>query len=188
MPQPRRRPRVREPRRSFESGLHPRCRGTTFDYGNNETNHQEARADHQADGQEGRKEGVEGTRGEAGQADRQAGGIAAQHAQGECDEGTSLDKIARDAEPWFIRGFVLMFLTGVPQLISNALREYYSPFFWTKTLMLALALIFTFTIRRRVVLSPNGAVSTGMRKLVGAASIVLWAGVAIPARLIGLFT
>jgi len=104
------------------------------------------------------------------------------------DEGTSLDKIARDAEPWFIRGFVLMFLTGVPQLISNALREYYSPFFWTKTLMLALALIFTFTIRRRVVLSPNGAVSTGMRKLVGAASIVLWAGVAIPARLIGLFT
>jgi len=104
------------------------------------------------------------------------------------DEGTPLDKIARDAEPWFIRGFVLMFLTGVPQLISNALREYYSPFFWTKTLMLALALIFTFTIRRRVVLSPNGAVSTGMRKLVGAASIVLWAGVAIPARLIGLFT
>jgi hypothetical protein len=81
-----------------------------------------------------------------------------------------------------------MFLTGVPQLISNALREYYSPFFWTKMSMLALALIFTFTIRRRVVLSPEGAVSTGVRKLVGAASIVLWSGVAIPARLIGLFT
>lgn len=104
------------------------------------------------------------------------------------DDGTSLDKIARDAEPWFIRAFVLMFLTGVPQLISNALREYYSPFFWTKMSMLALALIFTFTIRRRVVLSPDGVVSTGVRKLVGAASIVLWAGVAIPARLIGLFT
>ena len=104
------------------------------------------------------------------------------------DEGTSLDKIARDAEPWFIRAFVLMFLTGVPQLISNALREYYSPFFWTKMSMLALALIFTFTIRRRVVLSPDGAVSMGVRKLVGAASIVLWSGVAIPARLIGLFT
>jgi hypothetical protein len=81
-----------------------------------------------------------------------------------------------------------MFLTGVPQLISNALREYYSPFFWAKMSMLALALIFTFTIRRRVVLSPDGAVSTGVRKLVGAASIVLWSGVAIPARLIGLFT
>ena len=104
------------------------------------------------------------------------------------DEGTSLDKIARDAEPWFIRGFVLMFLTGVPQLISNALREYYSPFFWTKMLMLVVALIFTFTIRRRVVLSADGAISTGIRKLVGAASIALWAGVAIPARLIGLFT
>ena len=104
------------------------------------------------------------------------------------DEGTPVDRIARDAEPWFIRAFVLMFLTGVPQLISNALREYYSPFFWTKMSMLALALIFTFTIRRRVALSPDGTVSMGMRKLVGAASIVLWAGVAIPARLIGLFT
>ena len=104
------------------------------------------------------------------------------------DEGTPLNKIARDAEPWFIRGFVLMFLTGVPQLISNALREYYSPFFWIKMTMLAVALIFTFTVRRKVVFSPDGAVSTGVRKLVGAASIALWAGVAIPARLIGLFT
>ena len=104
------------------------------------------------------------------------------------DEGTPLERIARDAEPWFIRGFVLMFLTGVPQLISNALREYYSPFFWTKMSMLVLALLFTFTIRRRVVLSPEGAIAAGTRKLVGAASIVLWAGVAIPARLIGLFT
>jgi hypothetical protein len=83
------------------------------------------------------------------------------------DEGTSLDKIARDAEPWFIRGFVLMFLTGVPQLISNALREYYSPFFWTKMSMLVLALLFTFTIRRRVVLSPDGAISTGIAEARG---------------------
>ncbi len=104
------------------------------------------------------------------------------------DEGTPLERIARDAEPWFIRGFILMFLTGVPQLISNALREYYSPFFWTKMSMLVLALLFTFTIRRRVILSREGAVSTGLRKLVGAVSIALWAGVAIPARLIGLFT
>jgi hypothetical protein len=104
------------------------------------------------------------------------------------DEGTPLDKIARDAEPWFIRGFVLMFLTGVPQLISNALREYYSQFFWMKMTMLVVALIFTFTIRRKIVVSPDGVISTGVRKLVGAASIALWASVAIPARLIGLFT
>jgi hypothetical protein len=104
------------------------------------------------------------------------------------EEGTPLERIARDAEPWFIRGFVLMFLTGVPQLISNALREYYSPFFWTKMSMLVLALIFTFTIRRRVALSPEGATAAGTRKLVGAVSIALWAGVAIPARLIGLFS
>jgi hypothetical protein len=104
------------------------------------------------------------------------------------DEGTSVDTVARGAAPWLRTGFLLLFLTGVPQLISNALREYYSVFFWIKFSMLAIALIFTFTVRQRVVMAAPGVVAAGTRKLVGAVSIVLWASVAIPARLIGLFT
>jgi pimeloyl-ACP methyl ester carboxylesterase len=104
------------------------------------------------------------------------------------DEGTPVDAIARGAHPWLVRGFVLLFITGVPQLISNALREYYSVFFWFKMVVMVLALIFTFTVRKRVTLAAPGAVTAGTRKLVGAVSIALWAAVAIPARLIGLFT
>src|SRR5687767_15305518 len=104
------------------------------------------------------------------------------------DEGTPVDAIARGAEPWLLLGFVLLVLTGVPQLISNALREYYSIFFWFKMVVMVVALVFTFTIRRRVTLAPAGQVGAVTRKLVGAVSIVLWASVAIPARLIGLFT
>jgi hypothetical protein len=104
------------------------------------------------------------------------------------DEGTPVDVIARGAEPWFKAALVLMVLTGIPQLISNALREYYSVFFWTKMSMLVLALLFTLTIRKRVAMAAPGAVAQGTRKLVGLVSIVLWASVMIPARLIGLFT
>lgn len=104
------------------------------------------------------------------------------------DEDTPLDAIARGAEPWLVLGFVLLFATGVPQLISNALREYYSPFFWFKMVVMVVALIFTFTVRRKVTLAPVGQFGVGARKLVGLLSIVLWASVAIPARLIGLFT
>ncbi len=54
--------------------------------------------------------------------------------------------------------------------------------------VMVVALVFTFTIRRKVTLAPTGQFGAATRKLVGALSIVLWASVAIPARLIGLFT
>ena len=54
--------------------------------------------------------------------------------------------------------------------------------------MMVLALIFTFTIRRRVSLAPEGTVAAGTRKLVGRCRSCCGRSVAIPARLIGLFT
>lgn len=50
--------------------------------------------------------------------------------------------------------------------------------------LLAAALIFTITVRRKVV---NAPVLPSYAKLVGLVSIALWAGVAVSARLIGLF-
>ena len=109
------------------------------------------------------------------------GGTAYQSDAGMCGDYDSV--IGVDPEEPINR-----FLTGVPQLISNALREYYSIFFWFKMVVMVVALVFTFTIRRRVTLAPAGQFGAATRKLVGVLSIVLWASVAIPARLIGLFT
>jgi putative copper export protein len=99
-----------------------------------------------------------------------------------------LRQVARDAQPWLIAGFLGLLVTGIPQLISNAMREYYSAFFWFKMEVMALALIYTFTLRRRVTLADEARVGPFWSKIVGLLSIVLWASVAIPARLIGLFT
>jgi hypothetical protein len=54
--------------------------------------------------------------------------------------------------------------------------------------MLLLATIYTFTLRRRVTLAAEGRVGAAQAKLVGFVSTLLWASVAIPARLIGLFS
>ena len=61
--------------------------------------------------------------------------------------------VATDAEPWLIGGLVVMIVTGVLLFISEALKCYYSPPFWLKMLFLALAITYTFTFRRRVVVS-----------------------------------
>jgi hypothetical protein len=88
-----------------------------------------------------------------------------------------------------IFGFLGLVATGTPQLMQNAMREYFSDFFWLKMYMIPVALIFTFTIRQKVALSDEARVAPLVRKAVGFVSIALWiGGVAIPARLIGLFT
>src|SRR6185503_2157803 len=40
--------------------------------------------------------------------------------------------VARGARPWFILGFLGLVVTGIPQMMQNAMREYYSQLFWIK--------------------------------------------------------
>ena len=96
--------------------------------------------------------------------------------------------VARDARPWLIGGIIGMVLTGIPQFISLATKEYNSEFFRNKMLFFLAALIFTFTVRRMVAFAPEGRFGPMVGKLVAIISIVLWSGIAIEARLIGLFS
>lgn len=98
-----------------------------------------------------------------------------------------LAQVARDAQPWLIAGLLALIVTGIPQLMSTASKQYASPLFWLKIDVLVAALIFTFIVRRKVVLTDEARVGPFWSKVVGVVSIVLWTGVAVPARLIGLF-
>jgi hypothetical protein len=97
-------------------------------------------------------------------------------------------QLARDAQPWLIAGLLALLVTGVPQLVGNAVREYYSIFFWIKMVVLILAVIFTFTVRRKVAMADEGQVAPAWAKTVGVISMAMWLVVAVTARLIGLFT
>jgi hypothetical protein len=101
---------------------------------------------------------------------------------------TSLAQVARSARPWIVGGFILMFLTGLPQLMQNASREYYSEYFWRKMYFLAASLVvlaISMAYMKRQ--SDNGGLSA-ISRVTGVVALVLWANVIIAARLIGLFT
>src|SRR3981081_1940470 len=55
---------------------------------------------------------------------------------------------ARDAQPWLIAALIGLTMTGIPQLISNALREYRSDLFWMKMEIPLVALIDTVNVPR----------------------------------------
>jgi hypothetical protein len=96
--------------------------------------------------------------------------------------------VAQDAQPWLIAALFGMLLTGLPQFISDALKEYNHPFFRAKMGFLFLALLFTFTLRRNVTLADAARVKPLWRTVVGLVSIGLWLSVAVSGRLIGLFS
>jgi hypothetical protein len=101
---------------------------------------------------------------------------------------TSLRQVARGARPWLIGGMLFMVATGLPQLMQNASREYYSEYFWRKMYFLAASLIATALAMRYMSKQPDTTGATMGTKLAGFGSLVLWVNVIIPARLIGLFT
>jgi hypothetical protein len=97
-----------------------------------------------------------------------------------------LPRVARDAGPWMFGGFCGLAVTGVLQFMSLATRNYYNFNFWFKMTFLLISLIYTFAIWRPVIFSDRSAIEVGKAKLLGLLSILLWACVVIPGRLIGL--
>lgn len=99
-----------------------------------------------------------------------------------------LAQVAREAQPWLVGGFIALAITGIPQMMATAVKEFYSPYFWFKMEVLLVAAIFTFTIRHKVAFADEGRMGTVWPKVVGLLSMGLWTAVAIPARLIGLLS
>ncbi len=97
-------------------------------------------------------------------------------------------KVARAARPWLIGALICMLLTGIPQVLSIPIREYYSPFFWFKMRLLLFTLIFTFTLRHKVTMADEARVGPVWGKVVGLVSIGLWTLIAVEGRLIGLLS
>jgi len=94
-------------------------------------------------------------------------------------------RVARDVQPWVFGSVVVMILSGVPLFVSEAIKCYYSFAFWTKMTALALAILFTFTIRRRVTLADETRVGPTWSRVVAMTSITLWSLVGWGGRWIG---
>lgn len=83
-------------------------------------------------------------------------------------------EIARDLAPWTLAGLALILLSGPLMFSSDPDMYYLNPSFQVKMVCFAAALVFNYTIHRKVALAdgPGGAA-----RLVGGISLALWASV-----------
>jgi hypothetical protein len=93
--------------------------------------------------------------------------------------------IARSAQRVLFWTAPAVLVTGFLQFMANALRYYASPVFAFKMGLLAAALVFTGTVRRRVAAAGADQLPAWVPRAVGAVSLALWMIVTIGGRLIG---
>ena len=98
-----------------------------------------------------------------------------------------LPQIARYAERWFVVSLAILLPTGILQFMCfAATKYYYLTAFWVTMAALFLALVFTFAVRRKLVMTGETPMSPLQSKLVATVSLALWGSVAIAGRVIGL--
>ena len=96
-------------------------------------------------------------------------------------------QIARDAERWLFVSLAVLLPTGVLQFMCfAATKYYYLTAFWVKMAALSLALVFTFAVRRQVIMADETLTRPVLNKFVAVVSLSLWSTVAVAGRLIGL--
>jgi Family of unknown function (DUF6644) len=96
-----------------------------------------------------------------------------------------VERVARDAWPWFVGSWVVMIATGILLFVSEPLKLYYSTMFFWKMTCLLLGTLFAVSVRRKVTLTGEGRTPPVVLKLVGVVSLLLWFGVGASGRWIG---
>jgi uncharacterized membrane protein len=95
-----------------------------------------------------------------------------------------VNQLAGDLAPWELWSLVMILVTGVLLFLSEALKCYASKPFQVKMTFLFLALIFHFTIHRKVTKTDRDpGLLSGI--LVGGINAFLWFGVGLGGRAIG---
>jgi hypothetical protein len=97
----------------------------------------------------------------------------------------SVSQLAANAQPWLLGGIVLMFASGIPLFLSEAIKAYYSFAFWIKMSSLFLVLFYTFTLRRRITRTNLASERPMLVRSLAIVSLSLWFGVAWGGRWIG---
>ncbi|HWN83650.1 MAG TPA: DUF6644 family protein [Vicinamibacterales bacterium] len=95
-------------------------------------------------------------------------------------------EIAKVMQPWLIWSLIGMLVTGFVLFISLAASKYYvHDYFWVKMYFLAAAIVFSFTIRHRVIMGDDARANSAFAKLVALVSLFLWSGVGLAGKAIG---
>lgn len=80
-------------------------------------------------------------------------------------------QLVKDTGIWTFAGLVIVILSGLLIFSSDPLRYTYNAGFQWKMIALVVAILFNYTIHRKVALSNS---PVGTQKLIGALSVLLW--------------
>ena len=95
-----------------------------------------------------------------------------------------LAALATAVHPWLRASLALIVSTGLLLFASEAGRVIHTPAFWLKIATLPLAVVYTFTVRRRVA-AQSGADTSRLTRVTATVSLLLWFTVAAAGRWIG---
>ena len=98
---------------------------------------------------------------------------------------TPIAELGRRLHPWMVISLISIIVTGIPMFLSEAIKCFYSPPFFYKISFLIVAMIFTFTWRRRVLQSE--AATASRLKITALVSLALWFGVGFSGRWIAFY-
>lgn len=97
-----------------------------------------------------------------------------------------LQTVADHSHRWFKIALVVMILTGVFMAAAIAMRMYYSLFFWSKMIALAVGIVFVLGIKMPLIRhADDGSVQPWVLKTTAVASLCIWFTVAATGRWIG---
>jgi hypothetical protein len=99
--------------------------------------------------------------------------------------GDPVSELAADVAPWTNASLAVMLLSGFLLFSSESVKMYGSTAFRLKMIFLLTAIAFTYSVHRRVVRAEGGLPPFAV-KLVAVTSLLLWAGVGIAGRAIGI--
>jgi hypothetical protein len=94
--------------------------------------------------------------------------------------------IGRDLGRLLLGSLTIMVLSGIALLSEEAGKCYYSPAFRCKMALLAAAILFYFTLHRRALIHTGSGTPNLWARVAAVISLLLWLGVGIAGRAIGL--
>lgn len=96
-------------------------------------------------------------------------------------------RVARSMQVWSTAGLILTLGSGFLIFTGGAATYFEGGPFRIKMQLLLLALVFHFTLFRRVMRADEGRFSPMLNSITGAAALTLWFGVGMAGRAIGFF-
>ena len=94
----------------------------------------------------------------------------------------STSYVVHVTRPWFNFGLIVLVTTGIPLVLSEAVKCYYSRAFWIKISCLFAGILFVYFIRNPIALSRD---ENNLVKFLGLVSFCIWVVTAASGRWIG---